>query len=285
MIKPALKNSLGLCYSIILVLSFTMLAGCGDSSDSDGGSVSSNACAEIGYSKTAKVVNGTQCPISSSADSSSVVRVEIVVGGTPVGVCTGTVISPTAVLTAAHCFAGSSSRANVIVTSNGNRQTYNSRSVTVHPGFTVTGSGFFLNDAAVIITNSRMNAPVAPLLLGRSTSEGEESVVAGYGQTSASDPTTQDVYAGNAIIRDVTNDHVRIDFKSNEAHPCRGDSGGALFVENGGRLAIAGVVSQSDPSVSADTICKVGDITLYTNIQNASVSSFVLSLVPDAAVS
>jgi secreted trypsin-like serine protease len=283
MIKSMLRSQLRFCYSIVLASSFTLLIGCGDSSDSDGGSSASDACAEIGYSKTAKVVNGTQCPISNSADSSSVVRVEILVGGTPAGVCTGTVISPTAVLTAAHCFAGSSSRANIIVTANGSRRTYSSRSVAIHPGFTVTGDGFFLNDAAVITTTSRIAAPVTPILLARAPQEGEESIVAGYGQTGPSDPTTQDVYAGNAIIRGVTNDHVRIDFKSNEAHPCRGDSGGALFVIEGGEPVIIGVVSQSDPSVDADMICKVGDITLYTNVQNSSVQGFILSQAPDAA--
>jgi V8-like Glu-specific endopeptidase len=261
-----------------------MFVGCGSTSGSDGGSSSSDACPSLGFAKTAKVVNGTQCPVSNSSDSSSVVRVEIIVGGVAQGVCTGTVVSPTAVLTAAHCFAGMSSRANVIAIANGIRQTYGSRSVTVHPGFTVNKDGYFVNDAAIIRTSSRIAAPVTPILLGREPQEGEDSIVAGYGQTGPSDPTTQDVYAGNAVIREVSDNYVRIDFTKNEAHPCRGDSGGALLVNDGGQLAVAGVVSQSAPSVSSEDICEVGDVTLYTNVQNSSVQSFITSVAPDVAV-
>jgi hypothetical protein len=128
-----------------------------------------------------------------------------------------------------------------------------------------------------------MSAPITPILLGRDAQEGEDGIVAGYGQTTSTSSLPDDVYAGYATIRDVTDNHIRIDFTSDESHPCRGDSGGALLVDEAG-LAVVGVVSQSDPSVPSDTICEVGDITLYTNIQNASVSSFVLSVAPDAAV-
>jgi secreted trypsin-like serine protease len=260
-----------------------MAACSSDSEDSNSSNIGGSACAAIGYGKTAKVVNGDQCPITSASDTSSVVQLEILSRGTPAGVCTGTVISPTAVLTAAHCFIGSDRAANVVITTNGSRQTVRSRSVSIHPGFTVNGDSIMINDVAVIRTASTMSAPTTPILLRRDAQTGEDAVVAGYGQTSSDSPTPDDVYAGYAVVRSVTDNHIRIDFKSNEAHPCRGDSGGALLLEEGG-LAIAGVVSQSDPSVPADTICEVGDKTLYTSMQSSSVSSFVLSVAPDAAV-
>jgi hypothetical protein len=140
-----------------------------------------------------------------------------------------------------------------------------------------------INDVAIVRTGSAMSAPSTPILLKRDAQTGEQGIVAGYGRTSAGSSIPDDVYAGYAVVRSVTEKHIRIDFKSNESHPCQGDSGGALLLEEGG-LAIAGVVSQSDPSVPADTICEVGDKTLYTSMQNSAVSSFVLSVAPDAAV-
>ena len=260
-----------------------VLCACSSSDSSDSGGSGGSACSSIGYSKTAKIVNGDQCPISDSNDTSSVVKLEILSGGVSSGVCTGTAISSTAVLTAAHCFLGGSRSVDVVTTSGGSQQRIRSRSVSIHPGFTTQGGTLFVNDVAVVRTSRNLGVPITPLLLQRDTQPGEEAVVAGYGQTSAGSSLPDDVYAGYATVRTVTDDHVRIDFKANESHPCRGDSGGALLVQDGG-LAIAGVVSQSDPSVSGDTICEVGDITLYTNIQKASVSSFVLSVAPDAAV-
>jgi secreted trypsin-like serine protease len=270
--------------NVLIASSCIFLSACSsDSDDSSSSGSGGSACAEIGYSKTAKIVNGDQGPITSANDSSSIAQLEILSGGSPAGICTGTVISPTAILTAAHCFIGSDRAANVITTTNGSQQRVRSRSVSIHPEFTVNRDSVMINDVAVIRTASRMSAPSTPILLRRDAQAGEEAVVAGYGQTSSSAPTTDDVYAGYAIVRSVTENHIRIDFQSDESHPCRGDSGGALLVEEGG-LAIAGVVSQSDPSVPADTICEVGDKTLYTSMQNASVSSFVLSVAPDAAV-
>jgi secreted trypsin-like serine protease len=166
---------------------------------------------------------------------------------------------------------------------NGKRSRINGRSVVIHPGFTATRDGFYINDAAIIRFANPLPAPSAPVLLSRSASDGESAVVAGYGQTSPGASTTDELYAGGAVVRSVTDYHVRIDFTDNESHPCRGDSGGALFVKSGGGLAIAGVVSQSDPSVPEETICEVGDKTLYTNVDAPSVSSFITSQVPDVA--
>jgi len=261
--------------------------GCGGGSDSGGGSSvgSGSACNSIGYGKALKVADGEQCLADSGSDTSSVVKLSILTGGGGVATCTGTVISPTAVLTAAHCFAFGDV-GGVIITAvvNGAKVDVSSSRVVTHPGFSASTQQVYFNDVAVVRTASPLPVPALPLLLSRAPEVEEESLVAGYGQTEGDGPAVDDVVAGRAVIRLVTDNHVRIDFRGGESHPCRGDSGGALFVEQDGGLAIVGVVSQSDPSVSADQICSKGDMTLYTNTQSSAVSDFIISQARDAAV-
>lgn len=281
-----MRNSCGVSFKG-LMFGVLLLCGCGGGGDNGGGSGLSgdSACGSIGYAAALKVANGEQCFANSENDTSSVVKLGIEVGGGEVGTCTGTVISPNAVLTAAHCFAfARSPRVTITAVVRGSKVTIPASRVAVHPGFTVSAEQVLFNDVAVVQTSSALPVPALPLLMSRQPEVGEQSVVAGYGQTENGGDAVDDVVAGGAVVRLVTDNHVRIDFQGGESHPCRGDSGGALFVEQGDGLAIVGVVSQSDPSVSSDQVCEQGDKTLYTNTQSASVNNFIFSQVQGAAV-
>lgn len=264
------------------------LSACGGAGGSDSGSGSStvfegqSACSAIGLKSSLKIANGAICPVTEIDNTTSLVEVQQT-DGIYIFTCSGTVISPTAVLTAAHCFPNAS---NVTVTTvvNGVRTRINALEVSIHPGFSQQGNSIYADDVAIIRTASHMAAPISPLLLSRSAQRGEEALIAGFGQTGAQDPSVGQVYAGRAVVQEVTDANIRIDFKNDQAHPCFGDSGGALLLKERGTLAIAGVVSQSDPSVSSNNFCKKGDKTLYTNIDNPSISSFVLSIVPEASI-
>lgn len=258
--------------------------GCGGGSDGSSGEDSA-VCSDIGYSKSLKVAAGEQCLVNSSGDTSSVVKLFLFDNddGSLVGSCTGTVISPTAVLTAAHCFQSADS-AIVRVVTNGTRVDYPSSRVVTHPGYVLGSEDIFFNDVAVVHTSLQLPAPAVPILMSRAPEVGEVSIVAGYGQIENNGPAVEDVIAGRAIIRIVTVNHVRIDFRGSESHPCQGDSGGALFIEDDSGLAIVGVVSQSDPSVPEEQVCSKGDMTLYSNTQSPDISSFIASQVPDVLV-
>lgn len=273
---------IGLIASLVgSVLLFTGCGGGGNGGSSDGGA----ACESIGFAASFKVAGGEQCIANSESDSSSVVKLTIETITGDVATCTGTVISPTAVLTAGHCFVlFDSPRVTITALVRGNKVDIPAARVAVHPGFSISSERVLFNDVAIVKAASIIPVPALPILLSRAPEVGEESIVAGYGQTENNGSAVSDVVAGQAVIRLVTDNHLRIDYRGGESHPCKGDSGGALLVNQGGGLAIVGVVSQSDPSVSSDLVCEKGDQTLYTNTQQASVSNFIFSQARAAAV-
>ena len=289
----ALKSYLSLG---VMVCACALMSACGSSSDScslfgtcgaddDGGSSTqfrgASACQAIGYVDTKKVANGEQCPVDSASDSSSVVKL-IISKGNASGVCTGTVVSPTTILTAAHCFARGASSIQIVTTVKGKQTAVAASSYTIHPQWGISNNVMF-NDIAVVKSARRLSAPITPILLSRSPAESEDSVVAGYGQTSNEGRSEANVYAGRAVVDDVSDNHIYIDYTRSQAHPCRGDSGGALFVANGSGVAIVGVVSQSDPSIDVEDICEPGDRTLYTNVRDPSVSAFIRGNIRDGS--
>lgn len=276
-----MRNPQRYILTVLLAVIAPVLHGCGgggDGSTGDDSSSAASACSAIGFNSSLKIANGEQCLANSGSDTSAVVRLSISSSDGTVGTCTGTVIAPNAVLTAAHCFAFDRvSSVRVIVTSNGEKRAIASSGVSVHPGFTVSSEGIFFNDVAVVRVATTL--PVVPVgLLARPNvpQVSEDVLVAGYGQRDSSSGAEEEVVAGRAVIRIVTENHIRIDYRDGESHPCRGDSGGALFIEqDNGALAVVGVVSQSDPSVPGDRICEEGDITLYANIQEPGVAGFI----------
>ncbi len=276
---------------LLSVVGIIQVSACGGGEDGESAEAGSptvvfgdSACSIVGFQKSLKIANGEACSVDSRADTSSIVEVLLTDAAGRQYTCTGTVVSPTAVLTAAHCFLVNPVLVEVISTVGGERQRAYARNYRIHPDFRDSSDGFYFNDAAVIFMSRALAAPVTPILLSREAVAGEESAVAGYGQTRNDLATDGVLRAGRASIRSVTSNHIFISFTENESHPCRGDSGGALLVQEGGQLAIVGVVSQSAPDIPLEVICSVGDETLYTNMFNASVSSFVLSVAPDAAV-
>jgi secreted trypsin-like serine protease len=290
-----LKNS-GLISKTFTICVCALVSSCGGNSDScslfdtcgtydDGGSptefLGAPACQAIGYSSTQKVANGEACPVARATDSSSVVKL-VMIKGNFAGVCTGTVVSPTTILTAAHCFYGGVSSIQIITTVKGKQYTVPARSYTVHPEFGAPDNVMF-NDIAIVRASQRLSAPTTPILLSRSPAEFEDSLVAGYGQTENDGPAQDNVAAGRAIIDDVSDNHIYINYTPSQAHPCKGDSGGALFVANGQGIAIVGVVSQSDPRVEEEDVCEPGDRTLYTNVRDPSVEAFIRANILDAS--
>ena len=161
----------------------------------------------------------------------------------PLG-CTGTLISPTHVLTAAHCTEGVGNTAGSFEV---NGQTYRTTSIVNHPDYNANDFGAG-HDLAILVLDRPVEG-VTPMQLHTGTPQvGMNLTLVGFGEggtsTGGFDPNDTGKQVGETRLDEVTAEHINWNFDShNESNTAPGDSGGPAFVRINGQYQIIGVTS------------------------------------------
>lgn len=260
-------------WKFAVIVGVLAVLGCGGGSKGSGPALSNDACSVLGL----KIINGTACP----AMHSPVVSFDVTYNSQTVTSCSGTMITSRDVLTACHCFAGDTSGVEGITVFAG-AASISTTDYSVHPGCEevqspdVPSGDAIFNDVAIIHLGSDAPVPTVPLLTSRSTKAGDVISIFGYGYDENGSLGT--LKSGEMLVDSVTTDHVIADFNGDGSNTCQGDSGGPAIYSGGGVKGIVGITSSGDPNAQ----CMEGDVSLFANIQDPSILSFILSVVPNA---
>ena len=172
-------------------------------------------------------------------------------GGTPTVACSGVLIAPQVVVTAAHCLAAVPPGAAEVVT--GASVFAPTARVAVarasaHPEWRDPA-----NDIAVLILAEPLPPPFAALPSRAMSDEdvGRVARAAGYGEDGEGDAGIR--RAGSTRIRRVT--ATTFDLSADPAMSCRGDSGGPVLLDEDGTRRLIGVTSFGDPACMTSATC------------------------------
>jgi V8-like Glu-specific endopeptidase len=229
---------------------------------------SASACTALGQtvSGSTSIVNGAECPATNSA----VVLLNMKdAGGAQNGSCTGTVIAPRAILTAAHCLPSATASINVFLGTGPQQAT---TTFAAHPNYRESNSTAY--DVGVILMPADIGRAAVPLLLSRDARVGETAILIGWGKDATG--ATSTLRAGSATITAVAALTLQTTYTTSASSVCQGDSGGPILLQEGGTWAIAGVIS-----ANSTLACSFGD-NFYANLRQPEIQSFVLDRVPDA---
>lgn len=257
-------------YISAILAAVLSLTGCGGgSSDGSSGSadLGTNSCEVLGL----KIFTGESC---SGVERSPVVRIVSLLAGGLRGECSGTMITPSHVLTAGHCFPGGVQGVRSITVTVGGADVAGV-GLAVHPNYLEDSANqAIFNDAAVVELEREVPVAPLPLLVSDPVSAGEIIDIFGYGLDEQG--TLGVLQSGQMEVDSVTPNHVVAIYGDSGSNTCQGDSGGPALQRTSAGAAVVGITS----SGTAGARCGRGDVSLFANVQSASISNFVTAVAP-----
>lgn len=222
-----------------------------------------------------RIVNGAVCTRGDSP------VVPISVGGS--NICTGTLIAPNIVLTAAHCIddnvrdcAFDETDCSRFTVESGTGDSKRVSSCVGHPSYDPCSNVQERNDVALLFLSGDLDARTANIYTTNDFSIGESVVTAGYGRNEEDDENLRATFNQLSEVTNVGLATEYTDGNSNEGTTCNGDSGGPLFIERNGSWQLIGVVSWGTandcalPGTSPST-----DEAHWANITSSAVLNFI----------
>lgn len=223
-----------------------------------------------------KILNGT--PVDESIAPQIVELVLIDISG-ETNICSGFVLDKNHVLTAGHC--ASDDIIDIRVKSGDMLYPVLNRYIPTTFREDLENLAIF-SDIAVLETPELL-LPALPILVSIPVEIGTQIITFGFGLDEQNQAGS--LKNGASLLDIVTDNHLfSPEFFGKGTNPCNGDSGAPAVVSftsdnNTIETAVVGLVS----SGTTDN-CQDGDRTLYTNLQNPEIVSFILNYAPGTII-
>jgi hypothetical protein len=226
-------------------------------------------CAIIGAPNNAEIgtsiINGEVC---SNTKESPVVQLILKDRNGSEGSCSGTVVSQTVIVTAAHCLYENPIRITIKVGS----RFINAIDYQYHhswnPGIFQTET----NDVGIVVAEENIGVSPVAILDKNDIKSGELALIAGFGLTENLE--LEGLRAGFMTVKSVTTGSITALFDGSGSNSCNGDSGGPLFIKRDNTWYLAGTTSNGDAARCG--VIEGTDISRWSNLNDPSNKAFIL---------